>query len=150
MYAEIPQEAVEAKEYLFYVGKIYDIKKFRVNNAKPTYKPFDAILMIEITEFTTVELTTNPPATIPEYIYSLTPFSAIVPASGPVSKYTGLHLAPRLVYHRNNAFNYLCSNLASLISSSVQLTYNRCSWLHHQIYGTNHLCAQKQGESYHT
>ena len=36
--------------------------------------------MIDITDYTTVELVWNPPRSIPEYIYKITPLQAIRPA----------------------------------------------------------------------
>jgi replication factor A1 len=91
MYAEIPKEVIPKKEYLLDVGKVYIIKKFKISNAKTTYKVVDKQFMIELSEFTTIELARNPPHTIPEYVYRLTPFSAIVPAERIVSTYTGKH-----------------------------------------------------------
>lgn len=64
------------------------ISKFRVIDAKPTHRPFDAELMIEFTDFTSVTLATNPPNTFPAYVYSLTPFERIVPVQGAISKFT--------------------------------------------------------------
>lgn len=101
MYAQIPQESIPKLEHLLNVGKVYAISKFRVTNAKTTYKPFDASLMMELTDFSVIELPKNPPATIPEYIYNLTPLSSIVPVErtvftytdviGYITKYTALH-----------------------------------------------------------
>ncbi|CAD6251614.1 unnamed protein product [Miscanthus lutarioriparius] len=56
--------------------------------AKPTYKPFDAQLMIEFSEYTSIRTTQNPPNTFPAYVYKLTPFTRIIPADGLVSAYT--------------------------------------------------------------
>jgi hypothetical protein len=53
MYAEILDDLIEEKAYLFEVGKVYIIKKFVVDSAKATYKAVDKRLMIQITEFTT-------------------------------------------------------------------------------------------------
>lgn len=89
MYAEIPQEIIQAMDPLIQADSIYVISKFRVNAAKPTYKPFDAHLMIEFTEFTSVKLAENPPNTFPAYVYTLTPFDKIVPSQGPVPRLTG-------------------------------------------------------------
>jgi len=36
--------------------------------------------MIDITDYTTVELVRNPPHSIPEYVYRITPLRAIRPA----------------------------------------------------------------------
>lgn len=89
MYAEIPQGAIELKQHLIEVGGVYNINKFKVMNARPTYKPFDAQLMIQFTDFTSINPVTNPPSTFPAYVYSLTPFERIVPATGSISKFTG-------------------------------------------------------------
>jgi len=90
MCAEIPQNAIGSKEHLVEVDIIYSISKFKVINAKPTYKPFNAEIMIEFTDFTSVTLARNPPNTFPAYVYSLTPFERIVPASGSISKFTDI------------------------------------------------------------
>jgi hypothetical protein len=45
--------------------------------------------MMELTDFSVIELPKNPPATIPEYIYNLTPLSSIVPVERTVFTYTG-------------------------------------------------------------
>jgi replication factor A1 len=80
---------VPKKEYLLELGKVYIIKKFRVTNAKPSFRTVDKPLMIEVSEFTTIELAKNYPPTIPEYVYKLTPFQSIVPAGNTVFTYTG-------------------------------------------------------------
>lgn len=71
------------------MDRVYSISKFRVINTKPSYKPFDAELMIEFTDFTSITLATNPPKTFLAYVYSLTPFERIVPAPGSISKFIG-------------------------------------------------------------
>lgn len=96
MYAEIPQDAIQSKEHLLEVDGIYNISKFKVMNAKPTYKPFDAQLMMEFSDFTTVTPARNLPNTFPVYIYSLTQFESIVPAIGPIQKFTGTFRKPNL------------------------------------------------------
>lgn len=77
LYAKIPAEVVPKKEYLLELGKVYVIKKFKVTNAKPSFRTVDKPLMIEVSEFTTIELAKNYPPTIPEYVYRLTPFQSI-------------------------------------------------------------------------
>ena len=47
---------------------------------KKSYRPVDKNLMIDITDYTTVELVRNPPHSIPEYVYRITPLRAIKPA----------------------------------------------------------------------
>jgi len=64
---------MDDKAYLFDVGKVYVVKKFVVQNAKKSYRAIDKNLMIDITDYTTVELVWNPPRSIPEYIYRITP-----------------------------------------------------------------------------
>lgn len=92
MYAEILDDLIEEKAYLFEVGKVYIIKKFVVDSAKATYKAVDKRLMIQITEFTTAEIVSDPPRSIPDYIYRISPFSIIKPQQV-VYTYTGkLHI----------------------------------------------------------
>lgn len=69
MYAEIPKEVVPRKEFLLDVGKVYIIKKFKVAPAKTTYRVVEKQFMIELSEYSTIELVRNPPQAIPEYIY---------------------------------------------------------------------------------
>ncbi|XP_066359594.1 uncharacterized protein [Miscanthus floridulus] len=88
LYAEIPRAVMPNKEYLLDIGKVYIIKKVIVNNARDTYRPIDKSLMIQITDYTSIELAKDYPATIPEYVYNLTPFSSIVAAGKTVFKYT--------------------------------------------------------------
>jgi len=71
---------MDDKAYLFNVGKVYVVKKFVVQNAKKSYRAIDKNLMIDITDYTTVELVRNPPHSIPEYIYRITLLRAIRPA----------------------------------------------------------------------
>ncbi|XP_066363614.1 replication protein A 70 kDa DNA-binding subunit B-like [Miscanthus floridulus] len=80
IYAEISDDLIDGKAYLFSVGKVYVVKKFVVQNAKKSYRPVDKNLMIDITDYTTVELVRNPPHSIPEYVYRITPLRAIRPA----------------------------------------------------------------------
>ncbi|CAD6215410.1 unnamed protein product [Miscanthus lutarioriparius] len=80
IYAEISYDLMDDKAYLFDVGKVYVVKKFVVQNAKKSYRAIDKNLMIDITDYTTVELVQNPPRSIPEYIYRITPLRAIRPA----------------------------------------------------------------------
>lgn len=89
MYAEIPQEAIQVVDPLIGIDKTYTISRFKVAAAKPTYKPFNAQLMIEFSEYTSIRTTQNPPNTFPAYVYKLTPFTRIIPADGLVSAYTG-------------------------------------------------------------
>lgn len=106
MYAEIPQETIPKLEHLLDVGKVYAISKFKVANTKTTYKPVDASLMMELTDFSVIELAKNPPATIPEYIHKLTPLSSIVPVERTVFTYTGEH-AHKAMYIHHAPLSYL-------------------------------------------
>ncbi|EES17915.2 hypothetical protein SORBI_3009G086600 [Sorghum bicolor] len=100
IYAEISQELIKTLDPLIQLHNVYVISKFKVNNAKPTYKPLDCQLMIELTEFTMIRPAENPPNTFPAYVYALTSFTSILPAQGPVAiltdvlgyitKYTGV------------------------------------------------------------
>lgn len=74
MYAEIPQEVIQQVDPLLQVYRVYVISGFRVNPAKPSYKPFNGHLMIEFSEYTTTKLADNPPETFPRYVYTLTAF----------------------------------------------------------------------------
>lgn len=69
MYAEIPQEVIEEKAPLLNVGKTYVIEKFKVSNVRPTYKPLNAHLMIEFTDFTSIEPSQKSPNMFPAYVY---------------------------------------------------------------------------------
>ncbi|XP_066385185.1 uncharacterized protein [Miscanthus floridulus] len=80
IYAEISDDLIDDKACLFDVGKVYVVKKFVVQNAKKSYRAVDKNLMIDITDYTTVELVRNPPHSVPEYIYRITPLRAIRPA----------------------------------------------------------------------
>lgn len=71
------------------MGKTYTICKYKVTKAEPSYKPFDADLMIEFTDYTEATLVKNPARAFPEYVYSIAHFKKIVPHDGPPSKFTG-------------------------------------------------------------
>lgn len=58
---------------------MYIIKKIVVQDAKRNYRAVDYNLMIDITEYTTVEVVTKVPQSIPEYVYKITPLPAIKP-----------------------------------------------------------------------
>jgi hypothetical protein len=54
MYAEIPEQEVEAKSPLVEEDGIYVIGRFRVLNAKSGYRPVNAQFMVEFTLHTTI------------------------------------------------------------------------------------------------
>ena len=76
IYAEISDGLIKDKAHLFGIGKVNVVRKFVVSNAKKSYRPVDKNLMIDVTDYTSVEL----PHSIPEYIYRITPLRAIKPA----------------------------------------------------------------------
>jgi len=80
IYAEISDDLIKEKGHLFEIGKVSVVRKFVVSNAKKSYRPVDKNLMIDVTDYTSVELVRNPPRSIPEYIYRITPLRAIKPA----------------------------------------------------------------------
>lgn len=80
IYAEISDDLIKEKAHLFDIGKVNVVRKFVVSNAKKSYRPVDKNLMIDVTDYTSVELVRNPPHSIPEYIYRITPLRAIKPA----------------------------------------------------------------------
>lgn len=88
MYAQIDEELIQKKAVLFEPGKVYAVKKFMVDNNKRTHKTVDRELMINITEYTTVEVIRNPPDGIPHYIYNITPLPVIKPTPI-IEKYLG-------------------------------------------------------------
>lgn len=88
MYAQIDSELIEKKARLFEIGKVYTIKKFLVDKSKATYRTVDRDLMIQITQYTTAEVETDPPRTIPHYIYKIAPLPTIRPMQV-VFKYIG-------------------------------------------------------------
>nr|CAZ96018.1 conserved hypothetical protein [Saccharum hybrid cultivar] len=93
MYAEIADDLIGEKACLFDVGKVYVLKKFVVNNAKKSYRAVDRNLLINISQHTTVQVVPNPPSSIPEYIYRITPLPAIKPV--------------RFVYNYTDTIGYL-------------------------------------------
>lgn len=107
MYAQISDDLIEEKAYLFDIGKVYIIKKFVVENSRRTYRAVDRDLMIEIAEHTSAEVVTNPPRTIPEYIYNITPFSAIRPVQV-VFKYTGKAHKQAISCNKHSCYSQCC------------------------------------------
>lgn len=89
MYAEIPEQHVNTHGPLLEIGNTYKVTRFQVKNARPTYMPFQADLMIEIGGYTLMDPVTNPPNTFPKYAYKLTNFSDLKQLQGLTSTYTG-------------------------------------------------------------
>ncbi|CAN6174122.1 unnamed protein product [Urochloa humidicola] len=74
MHAEIPQEVLF--EFINQVeeGRVYEIRRFRIANAKSFYKPVEGRYMIKFTVHTQIATVANPPTTYPRYTYRLTAF----------------------------------------------------------------------------
>lgn len=89
MYAEIPEHEVETQGKLLDVGKVYEINNFQVKNARFTYMPFEADLMIQIGYYTQIKTIREPIGAFPEYAYTITPFDKIKPSEGPPPTYIG-------------------------------------------------------------
>lgn len=89
MYAEIPEQQVNTHGPLLEIHKTYKLSRFQVKNARPTYRPFEANLMIEIGGYTLIDVVPNPPDTFPKYVYKLTDFSDIKPLQGSNKTYIG-------------------------------------------------------------
>jgi hypothetical protein len=85
LYAEMPASLVPTQASLLEVGKVYNIKCFRVARAKSLYKVTSAPVMIYFTLYTVIELCKKPPSTFPLYVYELASYSSIDPY-GPKSK----------------------------------------------------------------
>lgn len=94
MYAEIPKDEVTRLGEQIRIDKVYQIEKFQVRNARPTYMPFPAQLMVQLGCYTEVTVVPDPPNGFPKYIYNITPFQAIKVTDGPPSLYTGSLLQP--------------------------------------------------------
>ncbi|CAL4928117.1 unnamed protein product [Urochloa decumbens] len=87
MYAEIPQEMVHAFNNQIQEGEIYEIRRFRVTNAKSLYKPVDGHCMIKFTVHTLVTEPDKPPTTYPRYTYRLTAFEELPMLVGNVQNF---------------------------------------------------------------
>lgn len=126
MYAEIPDDLIETKACLFEIGEVYLIKKFVVQDSRRNYRAVHCDLRIDITEYTTAELISNPSRNIPHYVYRLTPFHAIK-VTRAVFNYTGyydtLPIFDKLFPHR----------VLSLNSNITPGFICRCYWISCQI-----------------
>lgn len=89
MYAEIPKAEVETKGNALDLDKVYEISKFQVKKARSMYMPFQADLMIEISQYTVISVVNDPAPTFPAYIYNITPFNEINALEGSTRKYIG-------------------------------------------------------------
>lgn len=87
IYGHIVERDIHTKGPLLELDATYVIKKFFVRASKQTYVPFEKQYMIEFTSFTTVVPVRNPAATVPEYIYNITPYSKINPVYPASTKY---------------------------------------------------------------
>ncbi|CAL5061540.1 unnamed protein product [Urochloa decumbens] len=87
MYAEIPQEMVHAFNNQIQEGEIYEIRRFRITNAKSLYKPVDGRYMIKFTVHTLITEPNKPPTTYPRYTYKLTPFEELPMLVGNVQNF---------------------------------------------------------------
>jgi hypothetical protein len=85
MYAEMPANLISKQTLLLEVGKVYNIKCFRVARAKSSYKVTNAPVMIYFTLYTIIELCKKPAPTFPLYVYELASYNSIDPY-GPKSK----------------------------------------------------------------
>lgn len=97
--------------------------------AKASYKTFNAHLMIEFTEFTSIKLADNPPKTFPKYVYALTSFDRIVPAQGSVPTLTGGFL--------NVSLSIIQQGCKRKISFCGFLFVFRCAGLYYEVYLCN-------------
>jgi hypothetical protein len=68
---------VADKNPSFEVGKVYDIRRFRVANVKSSYRSVDGPFMIYITPYTMVDICSDPPPTFPRYVYRLSCYNEI-------------------------------------------------------------------------
>ncbi|CAL4928398.1 unnamed protein product [Urochloa decumbens] len=87
MYAEIPQEMVHAFNNQIQEDEIYEIRRFRVANAKSMYKAVDGCYMIKFTVHTIVTVVERPPTTYPRYTYKLTAFEDLPMLVGNVQNF---------------------------------------------------------------
>jgi anaerobic ribonucleoside-triphosphate reductase len=114
-------------EHLIEVGNTYNISKFRIINAKPTYKPFDAQLMMVFTDFTSIIVARNVPKTFPAYVYSLSPHLKVL------LQLLGLSKSSQVSSYRHASYYQNCSN-QSTYKDTDNTTHNkmlcRCDWVH--------------------
>ena len=76
---------ITEKGPLLEVGKVYNIRRFRVAPAKSSFKVVNAPFMIYITIYSIIEGFLNPPSTFPLYVYNFASYDAVGPY-GPKSK----------------------------------------------------------------
>ncbi|CAL5056832.1 unnamed protein product [Urochloa decumbens] len=68
-------------------GEIYELKRFRVTNAKTLYKAVDGRYMIKFTIHTLIAVAKRPPTTFPRYTYRLTAFEELSMLVGNVQNF---------------------------------------------------------------
>jgi hypothetical protein len=71
-------------------GKVYYIKYFRVRKCNRQYKPVDNCMSIYFTRWTKLEERVDPPAEIPLYTYSLSPFGGLRSRVGKKDSFTDI------------------------------------------------------------
>lgn len=119
MYAEVSEQHINTHAMLLDIGNVYTLSRFQVKNARATYMPFEANLMIEIGAYTLINPVTNPPTTFPEIVYRLTKFSDLKPLQGSTKTYIGKdhpHIyIPHVISHiTTNSISYFIYKQMSL------------------------------------
>jgi hypothetical protein len=61
----MPSNLIAEKGSLLEIGKVYNIKRFRVTRVKTSYKVTKASIMIYFTLYSVIEICQNPPSTFP-------------------------------------------------------------------------------------
>lgn len=89
MYGEIPAAEVETKSPLIEENGIYVISRFRVSNAKRSFRPVAAKYMVEFMYRTQVSAAREDVSTFPAYAYRLMPTDAQRSRAGDTTDFVG-------------------------------------------------------------
>lgn len=93
MYAEIPGPEVESKSALIEESRVYVISRFRVSNAKHSFRPIDSAFMVEFTCHTQASAAREEMPGFPLYAYRLTPIDELKARAGDTRDFVGASLS---------------------------------------------------------
>jgi replication factor A1 len=89
MYGEIPAAEIETKSPLIEENGIYVISRFRVSNAKRSFRPVASQFMVEFTFRTQVSAAREDMSAFPAYAYRLTPIDNLKSRAGDTTDFVG-------------------------------------------------------------
>jgi len=92
MYGEILGPEVESKSALIEESRVYVISRFRVSNAKHSFRPIESPFMVEFTCHTQISAAREEVTGFPLYTYRLTPIDELKARAGDTKNFVGASL----------------------------------------------------------